>query len=528
MSITFNGVKLNNADKSKKGKAILAFLTLVEFIFTIFLTISLAAHILFPEQTEAVQGVSKILSYQGRLTDSSGNPLGGSGTNYCFRFSIYDSASGGIKLWPSGTPSNNIVNVANGVFNVGIGQADDLSTFDFSSNDTVYLQVEVANYSGSCGTYEALAPRQRIDATAYARVAAGVYGSALKTSSSNVQIGSGAGSATPIFLNLDVKNVSDTIGGSCSTNGALWYNSANSKALVCDNGTIRIVGSLGELAAIGVNASTPVSAGTVVFSNSNNVTFGLNGSTITASADAGVSGIAVSNSTTYTSGTVVLAAGPNITLSTSGQTISISGAAGGGGGGGLTLSNLSWPPGVVLTSVAQGQGSVSFGSLSLNANLTATRAAILASGSIASSVSGALSISIGIYTLNGSTLSLITDSSGSQTYSYTSNASSAVSGLRRISVPININMTPGQYYYGIRMSTANAGSFSIARGGGVTAAFSGNLGVASATSRQIAFGVGVTSSTALPASIAVTQIQAGGTAGLAGMPWILFTNLDAN
>jgi len=232
MSVTSNGVKF--IGKQKRRLFARLSLRLTEWILTIFLAVSIAVNkdVIAPKPIEAAVGVSGILSYQGRLTDASGNPLGGAGANYCFRFSIYDASSSGNKLWPSGTPGTNTVNVANGVFSIGIGEADDLSTFNFYSNDTIYLQIDVANQvSGSCtgvSSFDLLSPRQRIDAVAYSRVARDVYGNLLRTDNSNnrVQVGTGAGAATPVFLGFDVKNTPESVGDSCSVQGSVWYNSA--------------------------------------------------------------------------------------------------------------------------------------------------------------------------------------------------------------------------------------------------------------------------------------------------------------
>jgi hypothetical protein len=279
------GVKLKTL--KKRGTFLVAVLFVLEAVFTFFLYLSLAEHIFAPEPVESAMGIPQMLSFQGRLTDSSGNPLGGTGVVYCFRYSLYDAASGGTKFWPAGTPANSTTTVIDGVFSDQIGRMDAL-TFDFFSTSTVYLNVDVNTTTSTCsGSWESLTPRQQIVASGFAISSKNVYGDAFRTvSSTKVQVGTAAGSPTTL-LSLDVKNTADAMGGTCSDNGSLWYNSAMTRALICENGTIKpISNSSTTIAGIGVNAVTPVTAGNVVFSNSNNVTFGINGSTITASITA--------------------------------------------------------------------------------------------------------------------------------------------------------------------------------------------------------------------------------------------------
>jgi hypothetical protein len=280
-----------------RRKAVLFFVLAAEAILSFFVYVSLSAHILWPEKSKAATGVANVLSYEGRLMDASGNPLGGTGEPYCFRFSIYDAQSGGTKLWPTGTPATTTATTTDGVFNALVGQADTLD-YNFYTSDTTYLNVDVYTATSTNGTncfsgsWETLSPRQRIAATGYARSAENVYSSLLRTdvSNSRTQIGSGVGGGSPIMFGLDVKNTNDYVGQSCTTSGTLWYNSAISKALVCENGVIQTVSNSGAtttIAAINANAGTPATTGTIVFSNSNNVSFGINGNTITASVNGG-------------------------------------------------------------------------------------------------------------------------------------------------------------------------------------------------------------------------------------------------
>jgi len=124
-----------------------------------FVIIAVIFTVIFPGfRAFGATGPPQIISYQGRLTDSDGDLLGGSGTTHYFRFSIYDASSGGSKLWPSGTACSHSRTVREGVFTAGIGDTSecaDVLDFNFNDNDTTYLEVEV---STDDSTFETLTP----------------------------------------------------------------------------------------------------------------------------------------------------------------------------------------------------------------------------------------------------------------------------------------------------------------------------------------------------------------------------------
>jgi len=133
---------------------------------------------LSPNFVLAAGGTPTIFSYQGRLTNASGDLLGGSGTSYNFKFSIWNNPTvgSGSKLWPTADPSVNPLTVRQGVFNVNIGDTAngylDALDYNFAANKDIYLQVEVFNGTA----YETLTPRQRISSTIFAQVAGSVNG----------------------------------------------------------------------------------------------------------------------------------------------------------------------------------------------------------------------------------------------------------------------------------------------------------------------------------------------------------------
>src|SRR6188472_1713088 len=92
----------------------------------------------------AATGVPEIINFQGRLIDAStGDLLGGeAGTNFCYRFSIWDDPDEGegAQIWPAGTPATMTILTRDGVFDAAIGGAGgDTLDYNFDDNDTVYV-----------------------------------------------------------------------------------------------------------------------------------------------------------------------------------------------------------------------------------------------------------------------------------------------------------------------------------------------------------------------------------------------------
>jgi hypothetical protein len=174
---------------------------------------------------------------------------------------------------------------------------------------------------------------------------------------------------------------------------------------------------------------------------------------------------------------------------------------------------------------------------------TASRADIMASMTISSSSNsshaGVISVYAGIYTLNGSTLSLLSSGSQSHQWSNTSNNSLAsLSGLRRLSMPFNVNYTGGQDLFVAimsRSSTTNANWFTASNVVipflAHTAQIQGLIGEVSNGSRQLMPGQGIFSATSsvLPGSMGLSQLSgAGVTASISKyVPNIYFLNMTA-
>ena len=142
-------------------------------------------------------------------------------------------------------------------------------------------------------------------------------------------------------------------------------------------------------------------------------------------------------------------------------TASVSAAA----GGGVQLTQFSQYA-EFNTNAPLNNGILSVQKVSVAASISATKAAMVLAMSGNSGSSGAMTVSFGVYTLNGSTASLA--SSGSRAVTWTSGNDTvqtsnyvANSGTVYRTIPISMNLTPGDYLFAFHMHTTNDGTWKV-------------------------------------------------------------------
>jgi len=161
-----------------------------------------------------------------------------------------------------------------------------------------------------------------------------------------IQLGSDAGSKSIVFAQ-------DPAAASAIHLAAANATGAETIVVPDANGTIGLITAISAGAALASN-------GQLVFSNANGVTFGINGSTMTASvagASAGVAAISA-GTTQATSGTVVFSNSNGVTFGVSGNTVTASVSAAAGGGVGIAAGSQTATSGTVAFSNSNG---ISFG-----------------------------------------------------------------------------------------------------------------------------------------------------------------------
>ena len=222
-------------------------------------------------------------------------------------------------------------------------------------------------------------------------------------------------------------------------------------------------------------------------------------------------------------------------LSVNGSTISVGAAA-------PQLSFFQPLGPIQSTTVTQnGNGSIQVYPAIAAFPFTASRADIMASVSAAalaaSTEAQTLSMFVGLYSLNGSTLSLA--SSGSQSYAWVNSSggsSSVITGLRRFSAPVNVNYTGGfDLFVGIMSSTTFANTNGISLSNVVipvapAVQLNGLIGETTNSTKQFVPGQGFYSATSagMPASMGLAGIYGigSGSANAYAAP-IQFVNVTA-
>ncbi len=218
----------------------------------------------------AQTAVPDTVSYQGRVTDASGNPVGaGSAVYRTAYFRIYDNASGGTRLWSE----QQTITVANGEFSVLLGtgtvivgetNANPLNAI-FTAKDR-FLGVTIDD--GVAPAESEITPRQQLVTTAFAfraKVAEAVASTAITTGMiangavTTNQLGDSAVSSSKIvdltIVTADVANGAITA-AKLGTDVGVWTTSGSNVYRAAGN--------------VGVGTTTPtavLSAGSAVGNN---------------------------------------------------------------------------------------------------------------------------------------------------------------------------------------------------------------------------------------------------------------------
>lgn len=316
-------------------------------------------------------------------------------------------------------------------------------------------------------------------------------GSAI-TASHNA-ITTGRASTDAIGLNTAQTNVTWTVNSS-----GLSLNAGGYAGTASGFTGANISGSITHNTA-GLSLSLSVAAPGAAAENNAIQLLGANtaGNTTASGSTIGWSGVNVTLSGTNASQVVISAPATSSLVGTKGISISSAGS---------TISAM-LAPAISRWDNCQGShGGIQFGNgtahfvpILMEAYGSFSRADMFVSASLSSSSNsshaGTLSMAMGWFTRNGSTLSLASSGSVSAVWTNTSsNSQNNLIGVKQISLPINVNATPGDYWIGIwsLTSSANANWLTLSNvcGSMQNSAFSGFFGAVANASNQSLLGLG--------------------------------------
>ncbi len=456
---------------------------------------------------------------------AGGSTFGTMGTNLTGGLIFYAGSNIGLSQSTDGGSNASItIQAANG----GAGGAA------FSAG-TQSVNTGTVNFANSNGVTFGMSGSNQITASVAAGGGVALYDGVASITSGTGRISAGGALTASIngqTLSLNAPAASSLVG-------------VNGISIATSGNTISISGPTIAPSLINFSAGTTSgNIGSVVFNNSNGMSFGLNGSAITASYAGGGGGVALVNGAqTYSSGSVNLVASGALTLSSpnasslnlsvpatssivgvngisvsgAGGIISIDGAPLATLAGGFTLSYYNPQDAYVQINGQQGQGTLHMQPTPIpNVSFDRIIFPLIFTGASNSTASISLSMYAGIYTRNALTLSLLSSFSTSNalTHSGTANSSQNV-GLKMFTMGGGGLVTEGAYFFGILSRSASAGgnaSISQILASQQATNLGGFWGQAPNASIQYTRGLGTYSATlsSMPSSVAFSDLRGTG------------------
>jgi hypothetical protein len=338
-------------------------------------------------------------------------------------------------------------------------------------------------------------------------------------------VGVATGNATVFLPNAGgtlLSNINVSAGTTSNNLSAVTLSNSNNVSFGLNGSTVTATATVASTqGSINLSAGTTSNlASAFVFSNSNNVSFGLNGSTVTATA-----------TVASTQGSINLSAGTTSNLASAFTFSNKNGVSFGLNASTVTavyggFSN--WQNGAPITSFNSSNGFMSLQPIVVPYAMTVTRLIFLASlsvGTSSSGSSGAISLNVGLYTLAGGTSGTMNlASSASSQLSWTSGgpfSSSSAIGYQQMTV--SWVLTPGPYLFGMAIASSNVTQTVNLYGTASIASVASGFGTAISSMPWLP-GFSVSSVTICPASIGVTNtaswVRSGSSVFM--QPWISF------